>query len=73
MRNGRRMRLGFVTTRAWSTIPSKWDAENTVEEGRLCSLRRGWIDDVAMASEIEIRGQPLLLLEARKDEIEVWG
>ena len=41
VRNGRRMGLGFVTTRAWSTIPSKWDAENTVEEGRICSLRRG--------------------------------
>lgn len=32
---------GFVMTRACSTIPTKWDAENTVEEGRGCDLRRG--------------------------------
>ena len=32
---------GFVMTRACSTIPSKRDAENTVEEGRGCDLRRG--------------------------------
>lgn len=30
-----------VTTRACSTIPSKRDGENTVEEGKACDLKRG--------------------------------